>query len=140
VITPLLTERGAILVNRGFVPPERRLPATRPQGQVSGTVSVVGLLRLSEPGGRFLRANQPARDRWFSRDVAAIAARRGVERAAPFFIDADATANPGGLPVGGLTVINFRNAHLVYALTWLALAGMCLAGFVLIARTTQEPA
>ena len=43
---------------------------------------------------------------------------------APYFIDAD--ANPPGTdpnaPIGGLTVITFRNSHLVYALTWLALA------------------
>ena len=36
-------------------------------------------------------------------------------------------AHAGGAPVGGLTVIAFRNNHLVYALTWFALALM-LAG------------
>ena len=43
---------------------------------------------------------------------------------APFFIDADATPSPGGLPVGGLTVVHFPNSHLTYALTWFALAGL----------------
>ena len=42
-------------------------------------------------------------------------------------INIHATANPGGWPVGGLTVIAFRNHHLVYAVTWFALAAM-LAG------------
>ena len=43
-------------------------------------------------------------------------------------------ANPGGLPVGGLTVIAFPNNHLVYALTWYALAVMVLALLVFILR------
>ncbi|MBP7001074.1 SURF1 family protein [Amaricoccus sp.] len=133
IVTPLATRDATILVNRGFVPADRRDPATRPAGQAEGEVRVAGLLRLGEPGGGFLRANDPARDRWFSRDVAAIAAARGVLDPAPYFIDADATPNPGGLPLGGLTVVRFRNAHLGYALTWFALAAG-LAALALYAR------
>ncbi len=39
---------------------------------------MTGLLRLSEPKGAFLRSNDPKDDRWYSRDVAAIAAARGA--------------------------------------------------------------
>ena len=127
VLTPLQTADGVVLVNRGFIPSDRRDPASRNAGNRDGTVSVTGLLRLSEPGGGFLRHNDPAADRWYSRDVAAIAAARGLANVAPFFVDADATSNPGGLPIGGLTVIAFPNNHLVYALTWFTLALM-LAG------------
>lgn len=138
VVTPLRTADGTVLVNRGFVPPDRRNPATRSAGQVPGPVTVTGLLRLDEPDGRFLRSNVPAAERWYSRDVTAIARARGLGEAAPFFVDADATANPGGHPVGGLTVVNFRNAHLVYALTWFALAVLSLAGLVLVARSGKD--
>jgi surfeit locus 1 family protein len=128
VMTPLQTAAGDIvLVNRGFVPEERRAASTRSEGNPSATVAVTGLLRISEPGGHILRVNDPASDRWYSRDVPAIAATRGLSNAAPFFIDADATPNPGGWPKGGLTVISFPNNHLSYALTWFALAVM-LAG------------
>ena len=63
---------------------------------------------------------------------------------ATFFIDAEATprsAQAGGAgtpatagaPVGGLTVVSFPNNHLVYALTWYALACMTAwAGFELL--------
>ena len=48
-----------------------------------------------------------------------------------FFLDADAAANPGGIPVGGQTRLDIPNDHLQYALTWfgiaLALAGVYLA-------------
>lgn len=134
VITPLETADGLILVNRGFVPPDRRGAATRPGGQVAGEVVVTGLLRLSEPGGRFLRPNEPASDRWFSRDVAAIAQVRDLEGVAPIFIDADAASSIQGGPAGGLTVVQFRNAHLVYAVTWFGLALLCVAGVVLLLR------
>ncbi|HSW15520.1 MAG TPA: SURF1 family protein [Solimonas sp.] len=135
VMTPLRTTAGwLLLVNRGFVEMQRRDPASRAEGQAAGTVTVTGLLRLSEPRGGFLRNNDPAADRWHSRDVAAIAAARGLPAAAvaPYFVDAAETVEGG--PVGGLTVVSFRNSHLVYALTWYALALLVLVAAVLVGR------
>lgn len=139
VMTPLKTGEGWwLLVNRGFVDASRRDPATRAAGQTGGPVIVEGLLRLSEPSGGFLRRNDPAIDRWYSRDVAAIAEARQLPAAevAPYFVDAIASVEGG--PVGGLTVTRFHNNHLVYALTWFALAGMVLAGAVLVARRERR--
>jgi len=125
VVTPLnLADGTSILINRGFVPTNRRDPATRSEGQIATPVKITGLLRITEPKGTLIKSNDPANDRWYSRDVAAIADRRNVADVAPYFIDADATSNPGGLPVGGLTQIAFANNHLVYAMTWFALAIM----------------
>ncbi|MNI32488.1 SURF1 family protein [compost metagenome] len=140
VLTPLAENRGfTVLVNRGFVPSERAAPETRAQAQVAGPVVVTGLLRITEPGGGFLRANDPAGDRWFSRDVAAIAEARGLTGpVAPYFIDADAAPNPGGWPRGGLTVVRFANSHLVYALTWFGLALMSAGGALLWAREARR--
>ncbi len=122
VVTPLETPGFTVLVNRGFVPPDKRDPATRAAGNINGPVSLTGLLRITEPGGGFLRSNDPAAGRWYSRDVAAIAQAQGISNAAPFFIDADAAPAPGAYPVGGLTVVRFSDNHLVYALTWFGLA------------------
>lgn len=133
VLTPLrLADGSVLLVNRGFVPPEARARVA----PVAGPTTVTGLLRLTEPGGGFLRRNDPAADRWFSRDVPAIAAARGLADAAPYFVDADAgtaaadagRVAAGDAPVGGLTVIAFANNHLVYAITWYTLALMVAAG------------
>jgi surfeit locus 1 family protein len=127
VMTPLkLADGSVMLVNRGFVPAEKRDAAQH--SQPAGTVSVTGLLRLTEPKGGFLRSNDPANDRWYSRDVAAISVARHLDRVAPYFIDADAAPNVGGFPVGGLTVIAFSNNHLVYAITWFGLAAMTVVG------------
>ncbi|MBS9478083.1 SURF1 family protein [Ancylobacter radicis] len=125
VLTPFVTDDGRIvLVNRGFVPPERRDPASRAAGQIAGETQVVGLLRLSEPGGGFLRSNDQAANRWYSRDVEAIAQARQLVDVAPYFVDSERVPLPDGAPVGGLTVVRFTNNHLVYALTWFALAAM----------------
>jgi surfeit locus 1 family protein len=135
VMTPLRTDQGfVVLVNRGFVPADRRAAGSRAAGEITGPVTVTGLMRMTEPKGGFLRANDPADGRWYSRDVAAIGAARGMADVAPYFVDADATPNPGGLPVGGLTVIAFPNNHLVYAITWYALALMVAGAASYMAR------
>lgn len=133
VLTPFRTDRGfTVVVNRGFVPPDRRHADTRRAGNIDADTTVTGLLRITEPGGGFLRDNDPAAGRWYSRDVAAIAAAQGLADAAPYFVDADATANPGGWPRGGLTVVQFRNTHLVYALTWFGLAAMLVVALAYV--------
>jgi len=125
VMTPFVTDDGStVLVNRGFVASDRKETITRKAGDIEGETQVTGLLRITEPRGGFLRSNDPAHDRWYSRDVTAIAAARDLGQVAPYFVDADATPNPGGWPRGGLTVIRFPNNHLVYALTWFGLALM----------------
>ena len=141
VLTPFETRDGfTVLINRGFVPRDRRDPATRAAAQIAGETTVTGLLRVTEPNGAFLRTNDPAADRWYSRDVAAIAKARGLFDVAPYFIDAGPAANPGGLPIGGLTVVSFYNSHLIYAVTWFALALMLAAALfrVVAGRDPQD--
>jgi surfeit locus 1 family protein len=136
VLTPFDTVDGyVVLINRGFVSPLNRDPATRSEGQVEGVTTVTGLVRVSEAGGAYLRSNEPAADRWYSRDVAAIAAARRLTDVAPYFIDADASeVRSGNAPIGGLTVIRFSNNHLQYALTWFGLALMVAGGAFLVLR------
>lgn len=136
VMTPLAREDGTIvIVNRGFVPPDRRSAASRAADIAVAEATVTGLLRMSEAGQWILRTNDPAADRWYRRDPTAIGAARGLAPVAPFFIDADATTNPGGWPVGGLTRVAFSNNHLIYMLTWFALALLAAGGAVYVLRT-----
>ena len=142
LLTPLCLGDGHIvLVNRGFIPSSgdiaTRYPARKaganPCAAIQGApVDVVGLLRIAEPKSGFLRDNDPVDNRWYAREVGAIAAARGLDPAkvAPFFVDAGKGQDPKDAPetaVGGLTVISFPNNHLVYALTWYALALMVAA-------------
>ncbi|MVW71276.1 SURF1 family protein [Bordetella sp. 15P40C-2] len=143
VMTPLrLADGSTILVNRGFVLPQWRKSADTSSGP-GGPVKVTGLLRMGEPSVMFLRDNDPAADRWYTRDLPAIAAKRGLGDVAPYFIDADAQSagnnrDPAIAPVGGLTVISFPNNHLGYALTWFALAAMVLIAVVIVAREEKR--
>jgi len=139
LLTPMCLEGGEIiLVNRGFIPSELGAP-TRYAPQRAGVradacahagarTGITGLLRISEPGGMFTRTNDPAANRWYSRNVAQIAAARGLAgNVAPYFVDVARSQNPPDSPdqpVGGLTVVNFPNSHLMYAITWYALALM----------------
>ena len=136
VLTPLtLTDGTSVMINRGLVPSEKRDPKTRSEAQTSGPVTLTGLLRLDEPGGTFIRSNVPEEDRWYSRDVTAMANKHGISDVAPYFIDADATPNPGGWPKGGLTQVKFPNSHLSYAITWFVLAAMMTGLLVYVLRS-----
>jgi surfeit locus 1 family protein len=133
VMTPLRMADGAIvLVNRGFVPHEWCGRTGTCAAGPSGETTVTGLLRMTEKNA-FLRHNDPARNDWYTRDVQAIAATRGLTGVAPYFVDADASpaATAGSeadaanaAPQGGTTVISFPNNHLSYLITWYVLALM----------------
>lgn len=141
VLTPLREADGDIVfVNRGFIPGELKDPAKRALGQAAGTVQVHGLLRLP-PAKRpawFLPDNRPDLNYWFWVDLSAMSAADNLERVAPFYIDADATPNPGGWPKGGVTRLALPNNHLQYAITWFSLAVALIVIYVLFHRRNGE--
>ena len=157
VMTPLVQADGTtVLVNRGFVTPDRRDPATRQDNAPQGTVELTGLLRISEPAGGFLRKNDPAAAKWYSRDVAAIGNAQGLTKLAPYFVDAEAGGRTNALgasilrgelahvadqhvwPIPGLTVLSFHNSHAVYALTWFGLALMVAVAAFFVRRDERR--
>jgi surfeit locus 1 family protein len=95
-------------------------------------VHVSGLLRVppQEKPGWFIPDNRPDRNDWFWIDLPAMAAADGIANAAPFYIDADPTPNPGGWPKGGVTPLALPNDHLQYALTWFSLAAALVVIYV----------
>jgi len=144
VVTPLrLADGSSVLVNRGFIPQDRKAPESRAAGELDGDVTVTGLLRLP-PSGKphwFIPANNAERNYWLYVDVPAMADAAHLDRVLSFYVDADATPNPGGLPVGGQTLIDLPNDHLQYAFTWYALAvGLAVIYILFIRRRAQgEP-
>ena len=102
-------------------------------------IRITGLLRLVEPDGTLLQANDPAQNRWYSRDVAAFSDYLGLPQPAPFFIDADHAGTPDAWPRGGLTRLDFRNNHLQYALTWYAMALLLVAGTGYVIWLARRP-
>lgn len=128
VYTPLQMENGRfVLINRGFVPYDRKNAQTRQEGQLDGPVTINGLARdrLSAKPSSFVPDNDPVKNVFYWKDWFVMADSAGVpdlDAQVPFFIDADDTANPGGLPIGGVTNIELPNKHLEYAITWYGLA------------------
>lgn len=124
LFTPLQLADGAIVfVNRGFVPNNKLVDAQRPPGEVS----VTGILRAPETRGLFVPENKPVDGQWFTRDIAAMASHRHIERFAPFYVEADPSTGSGNTPTlwpkGGVTrQVVLKNDHLQYALTWFGLA------------------
>ncbi|KAM9306984.1 surfeit locus protein 1 [Pholidichthys leucotaenia] len=123
VVTPFhCTELGVtILVNRGYVPRQKIRPETRMKGQMDDEVEMVGVVRLTETRKPFVPNNDVERNRWYYRDLEAMAKATG---AAPIFIDADFGSTIPGGPVGGQTRVTLRNEHMQYIITWY---GLCAA-------------
>lgn len=139
VYTPLIMAEGRVLfVNRGFVPEDRKDAAKRAEGQIAGEVDITGLYRreLAEKPSWLVPENEPQKRLYFWKDLAAMAKAANVPegRLEHFFLDADATPNPGGWPKGGVTQVELPNNHLSYAVTWYGLAATLLVVSVLAIR------
>ena len=140
VFTPArLADGGIVMVNRGFVPDARKAPQTRAQGEVSGTVTLAGVMRWPDSRHWFTPNDDAAHNLWFVRDPAAIAAAKGLgpkglgqgtTQVAPFYVEQESPAPPGGLPQPGKLVVNLPDNHLQYALTWFGLAAVLAGSFI----------
>ncbi len=133
IMTPMVTADGTVWINRGYVDNAHRGRETRARLSDRDEVTVTGLLRVPERARVFLRDNVPGEERWYLRIPAEMSAARDVPApVAPFFVDAQDRLDTGNWPVPGLTVVQFRDHHLGYALTWFGMALLALfaAGFV----------
>ncbi|MET3559427.1 surfeit locus 1 family protein [Bartonella japonica] len=145
VLTPLQTDDNTLtFVNRGFIPMDARHDFQNteqshgdPQHSAIDTkqTTIIGLLRISEKNGFFPRKNNPDNNLWYTRDLPAMAQKLGLSSVAPYFIDqGKKTTTQGHLPISGLTIVHFRNNHLVYAITWFILAAGSLGASLFLLR------
>ncbi len=134
-LTPFVLEDGStVIVNRGFIPQDKRAQSARAEGLIQGQMTITGLMRTPEKKGTFTPEDEPQNNLFFTIDPTAIARARQIERVAPFIVDADKSPIPGQWPEGGHTIVALANNHLQYAITWFALA-LGLAGvFFVFAR------
>ncbi len=139
VITPLRLAGGAIvLVDRGWVPLDRRDPATRARGQLTGRLEVEGRVRPAPRRGPFTPENQPEKGVWFTIDVAEMAAWLELREVLPFAVEAGPARTPGGLPKGAAFEVRLPDNHLQYAITWYALAAVLAVIYVLLVRGRRQ--
>lgn len=129
LVTPLLREGApVILVDRGWVPLERRQPVDHPDGEVR----VTGWVRPGERAGMFSATDDTAGRRFYTFDPAAIGAALGLAQVAPFGLVALGEAQ--GLPEPDRRLPRPSNNHLGYAITWYGLAAALVGVFLVWAR------
>ena len=139
VLSPArLADGSLVIVNRGFVPEGKQDPSTRREGQPRGVAEIAGAMRWPEPRGLFTPNDTPAKNLWFVRDPAAIAAAKGWGTVAPFYIDQEAPPAPGGLPKVGPLKPSLPNNHLQYAVTWYGLALVVLISGIVFVRSRRR--
>ncbi|XP_012286431.1 surfeit locus protein 1 [Orussus abietinus] len=121
VITPFKVENRniTILVNRGWVP--KNYKVHEELSEVPKTVEITGLVRSHETRPPFLPHNSPGAGVWYYRDLNAMAELTG---AAPVMIDMVANDTPSKGAIGGQTIVNLRNEHFSYIVTWYSLSAV----------------
>jgi surfeit locus 1 family protein len=134
VITPLAVFAGHVLVNRGWIPLDRKAPESRKVGNVEGEVTVEGYLRAETGPGWFTPDNEPGKNFWFFVDIAAMAKAHGIGKVERFYVEAGPAESPGGFPIGGVTRFEIPNDHLQYAITWYAMALIGIVIYLLYHR------
>lgn len=142
VVTPFATGDGTVvIVDRGWIPLNRKEPSTREAGRPEGPTTAVGVVRPAPTKTWLTPENQPGQGVWFWLDLPTIAAATGLgdRLLTAVYLEADATPNPGGLPIGGQTRIDLPNDHLQYAITWYALAVALLVIYVVYHRQNLPP-
>ncbi len=144
VLTPLVRTDSAagqvVLVDRGWVPVERKQIATRAEGAPAGEVTLSGFVRIDlDARSAVTPTNEPDKNIWFTVDYAAMGNVSDLFLR-PFVVVADATPNPGGLPIGTATPPAVPNRHLEYAITWFSLAAVfAFIYFLALRRQVATP-
>ena len=136
VLTPFELEngRGAVLVNRGWIPFEKRAVDTRAEGQLAGVVPLEGIVRLEKKPGMFVPDNDPAKNTWYAVDLDAMSNWAGLKLAPGYYVVAEKVEGPSDFPVGRQWRLDIRNDHLGYALTWYGLALALLVIYIVYHR------
>ncbi|KAI8883597.1 SURF1-domain-containing protein [Backusella circina FSU 941] len=128
VITPFERDNGTtILVKRGWVSPDKKEQKNRPESLEEGEVTVVGLLRTNEERNTFTPDNDVKGGQWYWVDVDTMAE---MTNAQPIMIERVSDSSPSveysfidkGIPVGRSPIVEVRNHHLNYLITWYSLS------------------
>jgi cytochrome oxidase assembly protein ShyY1 len=133
VLTPLVQDDGvAVLVDRGFLPAGGPTEGVAPPSAPSGTVDVVGRLRLSEAGrGTGLDAQGvPPSIRFV--DLEQLAEQQG-DALAPVWVEAVDAVPAGSLQPVPPPVLS-AGPSLIYAVQWFLFGVIALGGLLVLAR------
>ncbi|KAG0254462.1 surf-like protein [Mortierella polycephala] len=144
LITPFERTNGSkILVRRGWVPREKKDQATRQEGLVEGEVTVEGLLRTGEQkASSLVPENNPEKNEWYSLDAEAMAKQSDSQ---PVVVEmildipqhlVKSKLIDKDIPVGRSPIVELRNNHTEYIVTWYSL---CVATTAMLYILMRRP-
>ena len=124
IVTPFVLDNGdRILVNRGWVPKNKKDPSSRLEGQILDHIKLTGIIRSGEQRPQFTPKIADNASDWHYCDVERIAS---ILNTLPVLIDADSRSTVPNGPIGGQTTVTLRNEHLQYIITWYSLCALTL--------------
>jgi surfeit locus 1 family protein len=131
ILTPLrMKNGGVVLVDRGWVPYEKKAAEKRPETLVSGVVEIEGMIHKGEVQKGFTPDNEVDKNLWFWIDIPAIETYTGLSLQ-NLYVRELKKGDSNVLPIGGDAVIRHRNDHLQYAITWYGLAIILVVIYVI---------
>jgi len=137
ILTPMKLENGGyVLVDRGWVPSDKKEADKRPETLTDGVVTVLAMLHKGEKPGRFTPDNDMEENLWFWIDMDAISKQTGHDFQNLYLRQLKKDGD-SDLPVGGDEKIKHRNDHLQYAVTWYALAIILIVIYFLYRRRSN---
>lgn len=136
VLTPfvLADGKGAVLVDRGWVPFAAPGQEHRLNNQPEGFLLLNGIIRFSPGQTAFIPENSAGKNQWYYIDLNAIDKLTEVNITTDYYVMAVHTGADGDYPVGGQWKIALPNSHLEYAITWYSLALILLVIFCVYHR------
>jgi len=124
ILTPMELESGGVaLVNRGWVPADKKDAAQRPESLVPAEDAMaMGILRRPGKASFFVPDNAPQSEQWYNIDLEQMAKARGFDSLAPLVLYASLDRGTAELPVKEALEWKPNNDHLAYALFWFTMA------------------
>lgn len=135
-----LADGRTLLVDRGWLPEAQLPPAVPETLEPQGARRVEGVLRVAAGDGRnlFTPADTPDRRRVYGYDWPLLERLAGAPLL-PVVLRLTSADGAGGLPRPGPATVDYRNAHLGYAITWYGLAlGLVVVYVVFSMRAVEE--
>lgn len=132
IVTPLmLADGGTVLVNRGWVPEDKKLIAARAESRTKSPARIMGMFHRPSKPNFLTPPNAPAKEEWYSINLEDLTAARDLKNIAPLVLYAHLdTAHPPW-PLAEALAWNPPNNHAQYAAFWLTMAGILAVIFAL---------
>lgn len=136
LLTPLATDSGYVLVDRGWIPQTMKDPDKRQEVAMDEEAQFEAMLMPQETPTWYTPENQLAQNMWFWIDVPTMMGEL-VGNNEMYFRALKKEEKSLLYPIAGEAKINVRNDHLQYAITWYSLAIILIVIYILFRKQNR---